>query len=63
MEFGIAPQLIEEARVLAEELVKSDQKTIEIRSTDFFLTVDPDNKVVIHKFKFENICCYITMGK
>jgi hypothetical protein len=63
MEFGIAPQLIEEARVIAAELVKSDRQTIEIRSTDFFVTVDPGNKVVIHEFKCENISCYITMRR
>lgn len=59
----VAPHIVEEAKLLATELVNSCQQTIEIRSTGLFVTVDPDNKVVIHKFKYENICCYITMGK
>jgi hypothetical protein len=58
----IAPHIIKEAEVLAAELVKNKRQTIALRSTGLFVTVDPENKVAIHEFKYENIYCYITMG-
>lgn len=59
----VAPHIIEEARELATELVKSGQQKIEIRSTGLFVTTDPDKKTLIYIFEHENVSCYITMGK
>ena len=63
MFFAVAPHLIEEAQKLAVELVQSGRHTMEIRSTDFYVTVEPGNRPVIHKFEYEGVCCYITMGR
>jgi len=61
--FEVAKHLIDDAKELATELVKSDQQSIPIRTTGFYVTVNPDKKTVIHQFECENINCYITMGK
>ena len=63
MFFAVSPQLIKEAQELAIELVQSGHKKMEIRSTDFYVTVEPENKPVIHKFECEGVSCYITMGR
>ena len=61
--FEVAKHLIDDAKELATELVKSDQQSIPIRITGFYVTVNPENKTVIHRFECENIFCYITMGE
>lgn len=61
--FEVSKHLIDEAEKLALELLRSGQQSIPIRTTGFYVTVDPDNKTVIHRFECENIYCYITMGE
>jgi len=61
--FAVAPHLIEEAQKLAVELVRSGLKSMEIGSIDFYVTVEPGNRPVIHVFECEGICCYIAMGR
>lgn len=61
--FGISKHLIDDAKRTALELVKSSQQSIQIKTTGFYVTVNPDNKTVIHKFECENVDCYITMGE
>ena len=63
MFFAVAPHLIVEAQKLAVELVQSGRQAMEIRSTDFYVTVEPANRLVIHEFECEGVNCYITMGK
>ena len=61
--FAVAPHLIEEAQKLAIELVQGGHRALEIRSTDFYVTVEPGNRPVVHEFECEGVRCHITMGK
>jgi hypothetical protein len=60
--FEVSKHLICEAKSLASELVGSGQESLPIRSTGFYVTVNPDKKVVIHRFEHNKVFCYITMG-